>query len=428
MRTHAPEWMHALHVRYVRLRLSGASSRAAAHAGRHYRRLFVDISVIAVSDAGTGIQRIARAVAQHLLSDPPPGWTVHPVSVHRFGYHIVSWPAAAAGQGEAAPGRKPAGYGRVSARPGDVFFGLDLALHSVYQHRRQLAAFKRQGGTLWFMMHDVLPLQRPDWFVDGVAIDFSCWFRVLAMLADGFFCNSEPTQEQLRAELDERFGLASGYETRVLPMGWDVNGSRPSAGLPDGFDALLARMAAHPVVLMVGTLEPRKGHADVLAAFARLWGDGSDARLVIVGRQGWKTQDLCTAIRSHPELGKRLFWFDDASDELLSLLYEACQGVLVASHAEGFGLPLIEALGHGKPVLARDLPVFRMHEGRGVRFFDAGSDAAGLASAIGGWLAQPEPPAADLPIPVWADTAKAVFAGLGVAPGRAATFGQAGSR
>jgi glycosyltransferase involved in cell wall biosynthesis len=402
--------MQALHVRCARGRLAGATARAAANTGRRYRRLFVDISVIAADDAGTGIQRIARAVALHLLFHPLPGWTVHPVAVSRFGYHIASWPADTAGRDEAARCE------RVSAHPGDVFFGLDLSLHSVYRHRRQLADFKRQGGTLWFMMHDVLPLQRPDWFVDGSAMQFARWLRVLAVLADGFFCNSGYTREQLRAELDARFGLRNGFEARVLPMGWDVSGSRPSTGLPDGFEASLESMAAHPIILMVGTLEPRKGHADVLAAFARLWGEGSRARLAIVGRQGWKTQDLCAAIRNHPQLGERLFWFDDASDELLSRLYEACRGVIVASHAEGFGLPLIEALGHGKPVLARDLPVFRAHEGRGVRFFDAGIDEAGLAAAIRAWLGEPAAPAAQLPIPVWADTASAVFAGLNGAP------------
>lgn len=402
--------MQALHVRCARRRLAGATARAAANTGRRYRRLFVDISVIAADDAGTGIQRIARAVALHLLSDPSPGWTVHPVSVSRFGYHIASWPAEAAGRAEAVPGTVRCE--RISAYPGDVFFGLDLSLHSVHRHRRQLADFKRQGGTLWFMMHDVLPLQRPDWFVDGSVMPFARWLRILAVLADGFFCNSGYTQEQLRAELDVRFGVRTGFETRVLPMGWDVSGSCPSTGLPDGFEAMLARMSAHPMVLMVGTIEPRKGHADVLAAFARLWNEGDCVRLAIVGRQGWKTQELCAAIRSHPQLGERLFWFDDASDELLSRLYEACRGVIVASHAEGFGLPLIEALGHDKPVLARDLPVFRMHEGRGVRFFDAGIDETGLAAAIRDWLDRPAAPAAQLPIPVWADTAKAVFAGL----------------
>jgi len=58
-----------------------------------------------------------------------------------------------------------------------------------------------------------------------------------------------------------------------------------------------------PFSLMVGTLEPRKGHADILAAFSELWRQGAENRLVLVGRMGWQIEDLRDAIRMHPEYG-----------------------------------------------------------------------------------------------------------------------------
>ena len=91
---------------------------------------------------------------------------------------------------------------------------------------------------------------------------------------------------------------------------------------------------------------------------------------MIVGKAGWKTDVLQRSLRLHPENGKRLHWLEDVSDEGLSHLYHACRGLLVASFAEGFGLTLAEAVMHGRPVLARDLPVFREQALPNVDFFD----------------------------------------------------------
>jgi glycosyltransferase involved in cell wall biosynthesis len=122
---------------------------------------------------------------------------------------------------------------------------------------------------------------------------------------------------------------------------------------------------------MVGTIEPRKGYDVALRAFEELWlSQSSDAPdLVIVGKAGWKTDALQAAIRGHREHGKRLHWLDRVSDEGLCKLYEACCGLFMASHGEGFGLPLIEAATHRRAVLARDLPVFREQAIPGVLYF-----------------------------------------------------------
>lgn len=60
----------------------------------------------------------------------------------------------------------------------------------------------------------------------------------------------------------------------------------------------------------------------------------------------------------------------------------------MASEAEGFGLPLIEAIGHGKPVLARDIPPFREHAHRGVTFFPANAAPHEMAGSIDAWIKQ----------------------------------------
>jgi len=121
---------------------------------------------------------------------------------------------------------------------------------------------------------------------------------------------------------------------------------------------------------MVGTLEPRKGYDLAIAAFERLWQTDHTILLVIVGKPGWKTEAVQERLRLHVERNKKIFWFNKASDELLQSLYQAATGVLLASEAEGFGLPLIEAMQHGKPILVRDIPVFREITELNATFFD----------------------------------------------------------
>jgi glycosyltransferase involved in cell wall biosynthesis len=124
------------------------------------------------------------------------------------------------------------------------------------------------------------------------------------------------------------------------------------------------------MVLMVGTLEPRKGHSAALATAEKLWAEGEDFSLVIAGKAGWMMERLGEYIRRHPEHGKRLFWFSSADDRMLAGLYRAADGVLAASEGEGFGLPLVEAGQYDIPVLARNLAVFREVAGEHVRYFE----------------------------------------------------------
>jgi glycosyltransferase involved in cell wall biosynthesis len=180
----------------------------------------------------------------------------------------------------------------------------------------------------------------------------------------------------------------------VLHHGADIDASQPSTGLPPDAEDVLAAIAAAPSFAMVGTIEPRKGHAQALDAFEQLWAQGLDARLVIVGAEGWKALPdgqrrtipaLMARLRRHPELNRRLFVLHGASDAFLDRIYAASTCLLVASEGEGFGLPLIEAARHGVPLLVRDIPVFREVAGDHASYF-SGADGAALAGAIQDWL------------------------------------------
>lgn len=346
------------------------------------RQLLVDVSVIVHSDARTGIQRVVRGILGALLTAPPEGWRICPVVASRKrSYHYAAdFPGRPEGWQQLDAG-KPV---RVAA--GDLFLGLDLAANILPHRHKELMAWKEQGVKLHFVVYDLLPVLCPDWFNDKTRSNIEQWLKTLAIFADSLICISNTVKDDLVHWLARRYGLSAGaIKIAVIPLGADIEATIPSIGLATEALELLAQRPPGPAILMVGTIEPRKGYVQALAAFEQLWEAGEQVSLIIVGKPGWKTARLQERLRHHRESNRRLFWFADASDELLLALYREATGVLLASEAEGFGLPLIEAAHHGKPILARDIPAFREIILPNLSFF-TGSGPQVLAERLNDWL------------------------------------------
>lgn len=348
------------------------------------RQLLVDISELVRQDARTGIQRVTRAILNEWLRKDFTGWRIEPVwAVHdRAGYRyarqftsrLLGLPQDWA---EDAP---------VQAWAGDVFLGLDLQPHVVPAQRPTLRQWRRQGARVCFVVYDLLPVQHPHFFVPDAAQGFTPWLQTVAE-CDAAFCISRSTRNALQDWLEQQ-PVLNGHQPALdwFHLGADVEQSLPTQGLPENTDLLLDRLQHIPGFLMVGTLEPRKGHSQVLEAFECLWQQGHDLLLVIVGKRGWMVDELAKRLTSHPQSGHRLFWLQAASDECLGQLYRISAALVAASYAEGFGLPLIEAARHGCPVLARDIPVFREIAEDNAFYFSAQTGAQ-LAQELLTWLA-----------------------------------------
>ena len=378
------------------------------------RQLLVDVSVVHQSDARTGIQRVVRSLLLQLLQKPPAGYVVCPVfATRQHGYcHAVPGFLDQPALAEDAP------LSPVRVQPNDIFLGLDLAAHLLPRHQAQVLGWKKAGVKVHVMVYDLLPLQHPEWFNPRTTRNFKHWIRWLAVYADSAICISDNVRTELQAWLGARFGFSrTEVPCSTIALGADIDSSAPSVGLPPNAEFLLARMRSTPAVLMVGTLEPRKGHDQALAAFELLWQSGSVApMLVMAGRPGWKTEALQETLRAHSQAGKKLFWLEDVSDEFLARLYASCRGALVASRGEGFGLPLIEAARHGKPVLARDIPVFRQIPVADLSYFNSNT-ADGLANAIQIWLNAPAQQSQSRGLssfPTWQASAVALLQALGL--------------
>lgn len=348
---------------------------------RGERQLLIDVSTIIRNDARTGIQRVVRAIFLQLLRCPPAGFRVRPVfATRKLGYHYAPENATFAFPGSSGL----AGSSAVSVRPGDLFLGLDLAAHILPSHKAELALWKRRGVEINVVVYDLLPVLWPSWFNSTNTRNIRRWLRTLAIFADRLICISNTVRSDLENSLLRKYSLAPGViPIGVIPLGADIESSMPSRGLPENIDMLMHSLTGRPSILMVGTLEPRKGYDQILEAFDVLWRRGLDVNLVIVGKPGWKTETLQEALRMHTRKNESLFWLSDVSDEFLEMLYAKCAGVIAASHAEGFGLSVIEALYHQKPVIVRDIPVFREIAGNTATFF---STADKLEHSLETWL------------------------------------------
>ncbi|CAN7213031.1 glycosyltransferase [Variovorax paradoxus] len=349
------------------------------------RQLFVDVSELVQRDWQSGIQRLVKSLLWALFEAPPVGYRIEPVYAvkgepgynyaRKFSLHFLGCSTASL---QDAP---------IDARDGDVFVGLDLQPHIVLEQTAFYRELRQIGVRVEFVVYDLLPVLLSNRFFDGAKDLHERWLKAISE-NDGVLAISNSVANEFTAWLSENVPerLAAGLKVRAFHLGADISSSSPSTGLPSDAASTLSLIAANPSFLMVGTIEPRKGHEQALSAFEQLWRDGSSANLVIVGKAGWMVEALIERLRRHPQRGKRLFWLEGISDEYLERLYGTCACLLLASEGEGFGLPLIEAAIHKLPIIARNLPVFREVAADHAFYFD-GTTGDELAVAVAQWLA-----------------------------------------
>ena len=207
------------------------------------------------------------------------------------------------------------------------------------------------------MVYDLIPLERPDLAPEGSPIMLDKWLRSVTPHATGMLGISRTVADELRIHLEKQYAAPwPRVDYFYLGAGLDGVDTHPQhlSAIEQAFEN-----AGASVYLTVGTIEPRKNHALMLDAFDRLWATGKRTRLVMFGRLGWRSDVFACRIRAHPELGKRLFWFERGTDAELDQAYRRASALIFASSCEGFGLPLVEAMQYGLPVLASDIAVFR---------------------------------------------------------------------
>lgn len=346
-------------------------------------RIFVDVSAIRATDLHTGIQRVVKNILNHINKIENTEFIVQTVYICKETEEFLYDKTYTTLSGDT---KKIEGTAIIYGN-NDIFLGLDLSSVTPHHGRKRLQEMRERGMRIFFVIYDLLPIHYPDFFPEGVSRGFTSWLQSVTELADGMICISKAVADELIEWLTKNQSDTYDHTSKIgfFHLGSDIEKHpAPTETSPECHD-IPRPMANSPYLLMVGTLEPRKGHAQAIAAFDLLWQQGVDINLVIVGKPGWKVEALIKKLNTHKQSQKRLFWFNQASDALLLKLYENASGLLVTSECEGFGLPLIEAARHKVPVIARDLPVFKEIGGEHAYFFD-GKAPEDLANAVQNWL------------------------------------------
>ena len=346
------------------------------------RCLFIDVSAIAGEDLKTGIQRVVTNIVSQFLRRGPQGYRVEPIAAGDSGIYRYArdFTHAFLGIPNLGLNDEP-----VEFVVGDVLLCLDLHVGVVTANRNTYRDLRIDGVTILFVVYDLLPLILPWAFPSGTKEAFQEWVEVVAE-NDGVICISRAVASDFSSWVEEHgVVLKKGFTIDNFPLGADgPKDSNSSArlalreSLPRGKDAI-------PTFLIVGTVEPRKGHEQVLSAFDELWENGHQLNLLIVGKEGWLVEGLANRIRTHREIGHHLVWLAEASDEVVAASYEASSCLLATSFGEGFGLPLIESALKNLPIIARDIPVFREVVGDRAFFFE-GESPENIALAVMKWL------------------------------------------
>ncbi len=184
----------------------------------------------------------------------------------------------------------------------------------------------------------------------------------------------------IRSEVMERFGLK---EERVRTA-WNADSNLPRLSieaqerLSSGFRK---RFVLHkPFILFVGTLERRKNLTTLIEAFARV-AQTTDLQLVMVGRPGYGFSEIETAIQRRTSQGQCILT-GYVGDKELSLLYTLADLFAYPSRYEGFGIPLVEAMSFGLPIVASRIPASEEVAGEAALYYDDPLDATGLEEKI----------------------------------------------
>lgn len=248
-------------------------------------------------------------------------------------------------------GRRPRGGGRIVRALARELTWLPARL-PLESRRRKVdllhcpgpAVPLRSTVPLVVTIFDALPWRHPEWLTRTNVASHRLVVRRAARRADAIITASS----HARTEIADVYGIEP-ERIHVVPLGVDAHFSPGEAS-----GALLAVLGAtRPFVLTVGTLQPRKNLGAVLSAFERVAASDAELTLVIAGGSGWGERATAERVTASP-VGDRVVLAGHVDDAQLLALYRAARCFVLPSRYEGFGLPVLEAMAAGTPVICSD--------------------------------------------------------------------------
>lgn len=193
-------------------------------------------------------------------------------------------------------------------------------------------------------IHDLMVFDRPEWLSRGNVLQTRLTVPRAMRASSQIIVSSEYSRKRISSLLE-----IPRERMRLVPLGVD---ERFTPGPPT--TEVIDRYAGDaPYVLTVGMLQPRKNLEGALQAFEQLVEGGAPHHLVVVGARGWDDQEIVQRVTDSPHAG-RVHLCGHVSDAELVDLYRGADCFVFPSKYEGFGLPVLESMACGTPVISSD--------------------------------------------------------------------------
>jgi glycosyltransferase involved in cell wall biosynthesis len=215
--------------------------------------------------------------------------------------------------------------------------------------RHYAAQLRWLGARPVFFVHDLIPIEHPEYVEPRDEAEFRVNLRNVLALSRGIIVNSRDTEAALRGYARDNGIPCPPVVVAPLAADWTLSPARAP------------RRTLDPYFVILGTIGPRKNHVLLLHLWLELVArkERPVPRLFIVGPRGWGHEAAVDLLERSASLKGAVIERNDCGDLELAGLLQHAQALLMPTFAEGFGLPLAEALAAGVPVIASDLPVFR---------------------------------------------------------------------
>lgn len=370
---------------------------------------YFDVTTIAQYDNRTGVQRVIRSFYNELskLVASSKKYDLVLVSCTAFtkGYQVLNISNNEFGNFKHT-------HKNINPSNGDIFFSLDQALIEQLQHAAELKRFSEKGCRVILTVYDLLPIQLPDCFPPEVSGIFDQWLKRMAEFSE-FLCDSETVASDTKKYIYEHFPHINHLNIVWFYPGANFLGNISTTGITESQEIYLKKTQCFDFnFILVGTVEPRKGHKVVLNAFKQIWKDEKNVSLCFIGKKGWMVDSLVAEIEEQARLNNNFFYFSNASDYFLEKAYSCSDAVIISSKNEGFGLPIIEAAFRNKRIIANDIPIFREVGPKGTYFIDFTNDDTSYRG-LSHFLTKPSSPC-NMNILTWESSVKLALEKLNI--------------